>query len=448
MYFLISLVVLLVSGVLFRIAAGSLSLRRLNMISWVFYYNLVLQSFIGAVLVMLYLGHTRVQNLLQSHQPIFLVWFSVCYVMLLLPIGMIVAQRVFRRSVHTSFLAYLKRPVESSLALSNHSVRGYLLVLSVIGILSVLYTFYISGTEPILNIFNHSTQQLALSRIDVTHEFSGVVYIRNIFALILVPILAYVTFIYWRENKTLVDGLWFMVMFVGAIFALTYNLAKSPILLFILGFFVLNILHRGTVPWRRLAGYVIVVMGLAIVLYMVIAGVTSWQVLFSLNSGLVGRILFSQLAGMYLSFQLFPDIHPFIGWSSMSHLIGHMLNLPYSDRVARIIMEYANPIGVREGIAGVMNSLFIEEAWGNFGWTGLLISHLYIGALLGVFYLFLLTRRKTPVLLGFFAYYTVHSNITGGFNGYIYDPGFWVVVIVLAFPYFISLIFRTDVVKK
>ncbi len=48
----ISLVVLWISFRLFRRAAGTLRLGKLNMISWIFYFNLGLQCFLGTVLIM------------------------------------------------------------------------------------------------------------------------------------------------------------------------------------------------------------------------------------------------------------------------------------------------------------------------------------------------------------------------------------------------------------
>ena len=49
-----------------------------------------------------------------------------------------------------------------------------------------------------------------------------------------------------------------------------------------------------------------------------------FTVLFNYNSGILGRLLLSQGAGTFLSFDIFPDIHPYIGFSSVSEFISYV----------------------------------------------------------------------------------------------------------------------------
>ena len=49
------------------------------------------------------------------------------------------------------------------------------------------------------------------------------------------------------------------------------------------------------------------------------------------------------------------------------------------QRSARVIMEYLNPEGVVSETTGVMNSLYMAEAYANFGNLGLLLSPIIVG---------------------------------------------------------------------
>ena len=90
----------------------------------------------------------------------------------------------------------------------------------------------------------------------------------------------------------------------------------------------------------------------------------SWKS-FSYNSGITGRILISQVSSLYQHFEIFPSDHPFIGFSSLSKVLplSH-----FSDRSGRIVLETTTP-GFAD-LGGVYNTLFIGEAYANFGWWG------------------------------------------------------------------------------
>lgn len=130
----------------------------------------------------------------------------------------------------------------------------------------------------------------------------------------------------------------------------------------------------------------------------------------------------SQCGGTFMTLDLFPSVIDHLGFSSVSSLWASLFNLEYSETSARLIMGELFPGAVMEGTAGVMNSLFIAEAWANFGWYGLIISPIYVGFIIQSLFLFFLKSPKTPFFLAFFVYYSARSSLTGGFNAYIYNP--------------------------
>ncbi len=95
------------------------------------------------------------------------------------------------------------------------------------------------------------------------------------------------------------------------------------------------------------------------------------------------------------------------------------------------------------GIAGVVNSLFIGEAWANFGIYGVLIAPLYVGFLIQSLYLFFLKSKKTPFLLALFVSFSIKGAITGGFNDYFYNVNFIFLLFVFLSIYGVAFLIKT-----
>ena len=123
-----------------------------------------------------------------------------------------------------------------------------------------------------------------------------------------------------------------------------------------------------------------------------------------------------------MMFDIFPADHAFIGLSSLSQALSNIFGVEYIERAARITMQAFNPAGVAAGTAGVMNSLYVAEAWANFGLLGVLLSPLWVGIVIQTLYIFFLKSPKSPFHLAFFVAFSTGGSITGGFNEYLYNP--------------------------
>lgn len=443
MFLLASAIVLAVSAWLFSRVAGSLALTRINMISWIFYFELIMQSFVASVLVI---------NGWDNHYVISQVgpearirgWLAVQYTMIAMPLGMLLVVYLSGRSANAAlFQGYLARPIDSMLSRRDSFVRLPLYALSLVSLLSVAYTFAAIGSVPLASVIaGGDALALAITRVDASLGFSGNIYVRNFFAYMLTPILAYVSYGYLRQTGSLRDRLWFSAMLVGAFFILTYDLSKAPIVIFALGFLFFHVLAEGGVSRRLFFLFGALAMLLLVAGYAFIGKVTDPAALFSYNSGIGGRILLSQAAGTYYAFEHFPASQDFIGISSLSGLLNDVFGVQSSARSSRIMMTIFNPSGVEEGSAAVMNSLFIAEAWANFGWLGVLIAPVYVGIFLQVVFMFFLNARKTPIMLGMFAYLSLKMPVTGGFNDFIYAPGLMTIGFMFVTIYLVAVMLR------
>ncbi|MBE0471796.1 MAG: hypothetical protein IBX55_20090 [Methyloprofundus sp.] len=443
MYILISLISLAISYVLFRRVAGSLALTKLNLVSWFFYYQLISQSFIASILVVNgWDNHYAINRIGEDAR--FYGWLAVQYTMIALPLGMLGA--VYLNGLNSNrrlFHSYINKPVDVALSLKDSFIRYPLYALSVVAVFSIIYTFAMLKTNPLFAALSgFDALSLAGLRQETHREFPGNVYIRNIFAIGLTPILAYISFAYWRQTKNKTDFIWFFTMFVSSFFILTYDLSKAPFVIFVLGFLFLLVLINGGVSKKIFYAFGLVAFVLILSAYFLIMDVVDPLALFSYNSGIGGRILLSQAAGTYFAFEHFPSSHDFIGFASLSNFFNNIFGLEASDRAARILMTIFNPKAVEAGLAGVMNSLFIAEAWANFGLFGVIIAPLYVGFIIQVIFMFFLRSRKTPLMLGLLAYLSYSFPVTGGFNDFFYNAGLMIVFFIFITVYIVGLLLK------
>lgn len=444
MYTLISLLILLFSYLMFKKVSGSLRFTELNMISWIFFYNLLLQSFVASILVVNDLDqHYMISKIHDPNTRIY-GWLAVQYTMFTMPMGMLVA--VFINGYKHNrdiFQRYLQAELVPFLSDRDSFLRYPLYFLSVMSLISVLYVMSKLDTIPFLGILQGmDSTSLAVLRQDVSRGFAGNIYVKNILALLLTPILSYIAFSYYWATKRPRDLVWFILLFFGSIIILTYNIGKAPLVEYFLGFMFLLVLIKGGIKKQTLVLIGSCLVGGLVLLYVFVGGVTDPAALFSYNSGISGRILLSQSAGTYLSFDLFPETVAHIGFASVSEFISSIAGWDHYERSARILMETFRPLQVEEGTAGVMNSLFIAEAWANHNLFGVLVAPFYVGFIIQLLFMFFLRMPKTPLFLGPFAYFSYKSSVTGGFNDYFYNAGNFILFIVFSTIICIGVLLR------
>ena len=380
MYLLISYIVLIFSFFLFRKVAGTLSISQPNMISWNYYYQLVLQSFIASILVVYEIDNHYLISKIHNDDVRFQGWLAIQYTMVAMPVGMILTLFLFgKKKKKKNFKNYINSPLVGVITKNDVLIKQMLYLLSLICVLSVGYTYAYLTANPFIAILKMSADQLALLRIINGRNFSGNEYIRNIFAIGLTPILSYIAYGYVKLQNKKVDKYWLIILIIASVLILFYDLQKSPIFFYFFGFIFINVLLGVKINLKKLFKYLAMVLILIISMYSHLSSSdSSLDSLFgNYNQGVTGRLFLTQAAGIYLSFDIFPSSHPFIGFSSLTSLFSYSGN--NSERSARIIMETINSKGINEGTAGVINSLFISEAWANFGLVGVLIAPLIVG---------------------------------------------------------------------
>src|SRR5690606_30295111 len=100
------------------------------------------------------------------------------------------------------------------------------------------------------------------------------------------------------------------------------------------------------------------------------------------------------------------------------------------------------PDAVASGRAGVMNTLFVGEAYANFGWLGVFISPLVVGLVIQSIYVLVISQPRGPVNMCIFILMFYSMPITGGFADFIWNPGWIFIFLVLLLSRYDRIFFR------
>ena len=404
---------------LYQRAAGTLSIKKLNMNSLAFYF-LLIYCFVGTSAI--YLGFRNHYLLLKcSEDTIEKTYWIVMYALLVLPIGIIVFERAMNIKNFNKFFSDYSRKKVENLYESEKTMFTILFLLTVIGGLALIYTFYYIGYIPLFELLKGNFS-ITSQRASIAREFAGNQYIRNLFALMMIPALSYIAYIYYRLTKQLKWLLLFGILFIMSIMCKTYAFEKAPVIVYIAYFYIIEIMLNSTISIGKIAKYIIVGAILILFAYYVISGYTGD--LFTLSSGPFSRLFITQISTCYLHVQAFPGTHSFLNGASFPSVLSWIFGASESGvRSGRVVMSIYNASGVASGTAGVMNSLYVADAYANFGYFGVAISPWIVAFFITIIPCFILKQRKTPVNIALYIIFssTYANALVGGFIDFVYN---------------------------
>lgn len=434
MYYIIYVLTIIFSFLLFKKAAGSLSLKEPNMISISYYYSFLVSSFLTSIFIVHGTDtHYMISKVTNPSVRIIGFWIMV-YVMIFTPIIMILASKLVGFEPRKEWARYLKTEVKTY----KNSGYDIFVLAGIVSILAVIYTVLKTDAIPIFELLKGNREKLGELRIEASHGFSGNVLFRNIFAKTLLPILSFVAFVYSYSTKEKKWTLWFWGLFVLSCFINAYDLQKSPIFFYLLTLLVVGIyMGKWRLNLRIVFGLGFLGLIAMIGIYVVISGSSNITSYLTLSEGPLGRLLYSQVAPMYLHLDVFGDHIPFLKGQSLHSYI--LSAFGYEQiRSAGLLMSHIYPERVEQGIAGVLNTLYIGEAYANFGYYGVAFGVIYVALCIQAIYILFIRLPKHPVFIALFSYFTVNipRTLVGGFIDFFLNP-IWVILFVLAFSFYI-----------
>lgn len=435
MYLIISILIFICSYFFFKKASGTMALTKINMVSYTFYI-LFFATFIGSILVLYNIDNQWHLDKISSEDVRLYGWGGVLYTMIMTPIGMLIASKVFKvKSMGALFSKYTKTPLRAFFSFNDDCIRHSLYISSFLSLLALLYTVSQVSDIPVFNVGRGiDAGTLAMQRgsarltghkllTDLVETQVGIGYI-----------ITYAAYIYWKMEKKYKDLIWFLCTLPITIFMLCYNITKAPVIYFLLGFLFISVIIRGSVSIKQIITTGLIIIAAVMAMYIFYRDVDYKGVFGILNvfyDIVYGRIFTGQLVSYYYCLNIFPDIYPHIGLGSTGMMLHRLLGLEYIKDYGILVMEYYDPIGVQQGIAGHATTFFMGEAWANFGLLGMIIAPLYVGFFIQTFYVFFLKVKKTPIYIAVYAFLVYSFSILSGLKGFYYPAWLFQTLFIL-----------------
>ncbi|WP_225986167.1 O-antigen polymerase [Psychrobacillus glaciei] len=405
------------------------------MISIIYYYSFLISSYIGGLLIALGIDDYYMIKRMDHEEYRIIGFILLTILMILFPLTQLVVGRLFGFNAQLEYDRYLHEPVRTSVDKNKTVFRLAFLALSGISVLAIAYTFLKTSNLPILELLKGNTSELAKMRIDASRGISGIaVYIRNIFGIALTPILSIIAYVYAAKTKELFWKALFFVLFISSVLISTYDLAKSPIFFYLIMLILAMVYSNNlTLNWKKISGYLIAGIVLLVIMYIAIQGVTQVESFLAYNTGPIGRIILAQIAPFFLHLDTFSHSLPLLEARGLPSFIIGFFDLE-QVRSARMVMENVFPENVDKGTGGVLNTIFLGEAFASFGYMGVMAAIVYIATIIQLLYIVLIRLRKTPVVIALFVYFTINipRTLVGGVSDFYFNPIWVIMTVVLA----------------
>ena len=414
---------------LFMKASGSLKFTKMNMISAIYYYIMAF-NLIGASLV--YLGlhdHYLIQKI-RNPKSYDYTYYALSYSLIMFPLVLLAMKRTVGSFIQRkNIISFVEEGIYYNADMI--SIQTVALFLIAVCTLATVYVFMNLGYIPIVSMIKGGN--LAALRQSGNRYFAGNQYIKNLFMTTLTPLVSYFTYVYYRMTRSKTWGFLFFYMAFLSVIVLTYDFSKSPIITYLLGLYLIEVAIgkiRNNKRFFRLA-----LSACMIILFFYVIMLKAGDSLFSIYTGPMGRIIFTQIATLFLHVEAFPWIHPYLKGASFNHWMSFIIPAAEGFRSGRVVMTIYNPSGVETNTAGVMNTMFIGEAYANFGLFGIIIAPIIFGVVIGLFAYLIPSLKKTPLTVLLYVEMTLQfiTMVEGGFVDIFYSASTIFIILIILF---------------
>lgn len=413
---IVVLVGLALSVFLFRKAAGTIDIGKINIVSYIMYL-FILMTYIGASLV--YLGDRNHYTMKVIMHPVSydIMYYCVLATAILLPLTMIAVFKLLRVNAKEAYSDYLKKEISIPY---EKQMFWFIAIFGAICCLLLLFYIKKIGYFPLLSsksALEVGTERQRISKIVVVNE-----YVKNILIGTMIPLLSYVAFAYTLKIK---KPLWIALtaILVGSsIVTVTIDFEKSPIIFYLFVLLLIVIYSMGGIPKKIIVLFVVCMAGVMALIYLR----NDYDFTSSNNfyNGPIGRTIFTQVGTLTMHFDLFPAVFPFLAGRSLSPTALSLLHIHGSSaRSGKVVMDFYGSDKVYQGSGGVMNAFFVGESYANFGFVGMVLSIIYMGLFIALCFYVFMKMKKTPFNIAMVAFLTSRfaQATQSGFTDFIYN---------------------------
>lgn len=439
MIWILAWILTLIIGVwLLQKSSGGLSLNRPNLHLVIFGYVYLISSLIGSLLIVLEIDHSYIINKLLFPESRQLGFILVCGSFLLFSFTTVIVSKITGFQPDVEFNQYWNKPVDEVFTSDQNKKLFFriFLGLSIVSLLAVIYTLVHTSTIPLFSAILGNTADLAKGRIDAKEGYTGIVYVKNILAIGLTPLLSIIAFAYALKTRLWSWRVLFGFLLVAAVIIQAYNFEKAPALFYMI-MLILTSIFVGKLRLNLRLILLFTVIGVAYIVVMyTLLGATGSSTFLNYSQGPIGRIILTQIAPMYIFVDRFGEVYPFLHLYGLPESILQLYNVDQMSS-ARVIMMDLFPEKVQEGTAGVLNTLYVGEAFATYGVWGVMLGSVYLGIFVQVLYILFVRLPKHPVFISLFVFFIINipRAMVGGFSDLVINPVWIVLFTIVIFPY-------------
>lgn len=422
-----ALIVILLYFYLGRRAAGSWKFSRLNMISLPLYYILMLNLLGGTLIYIGFREHYMIQKIFNAH-VIDKTYYIIAYTVIMFPLSVIMMNRFLRtKDAGQKFEKFISSPVLYRKDMTGAQAGMFFITFLCFAV--TLYIFAHLGYFPIYKMLTADSYSISIMRNRAHTNFSGNSYIRNIFMGIMTPFMSYYAYIYMKVSGSKTWRQIWLALLLLSICAVTYDFSKAPSVNYLLGYYLINIM-LGNVNDNKQFKKFILFAAIIILFFYVFMMQTN---IFSIYGGPAGRLLFTQIGTLFLHVDAFPSKHAYLMGASFYKWFRFILPNANFLRSGRVVMETYNPSGIANGTAGVMNTIFVGEAYANFGIPGVIIAPIIFGFVFAFMNNMIQNMNRRPEIILLYVQFTMSftNTVEGGFIDIFYNASYVFIVLII-----------------
>ena len=317
----------------------------------------------------------------ENNPAIYPYYFSIVIFYILFPIGLLLGNKIWGINI-----GRVKILLNSDFQKSKFDSLFYeiLILFIAAGILVFLLYLMRVKTIPLLELIRNPgdyVRSMALRQ--EAYLLLKVTFIEKYLFLwersIIMPIIIFVSLLLYlinRQKKFLIIFLVFL--FIGLLFN-SLTLEKSPTAAIILSLMALYYLRKKQIGVRFLflSLFFIFLIPVLILYFQHLGHYNIYKLVYIT---ILGRVFITPTEVLYHHFEIFPQIHDFLGGRS-THLFSWLYNdgtFPLANYVARVWWQSPKT-------TFVANVIFIGNFWADFGFLGVIISSVFVG-LIGHWY--------------------------------------------------------------
>lgn len=417
----LSILILISSAYLYRVASGE-PIWQLNMLSYSFYIILIF-SFISSIIIVLdvtFLGFSaqNIPHIYGDFDNRLHVWGMVMWMFVGIPLGAIAVNIIFSLSlgIDQKMKNFRSSCLDIGWNYTDRSLYGIVFIASVL--LVLLFVITMPKEIPFFHVLGGGdVVEAQIIRRNFSFGFDNKL-LKSLFNSGTLAFLSLIAFIMSLQTRHLKWWILFIAQFLVVTCLSILSGVVGHILFYLVSLaFCRSMIGGKFIKFHELFLVCLLLPGLFI-LFKSAAG-SLWDVL---TNAVFFRVL-SHLLGTYYSLQVFPGLHDFLFFSSSGRWINEVLTGTSSESYGIIMMNFYDPAGVAAGHAGHLTSIFLAEAWANFGIFGIIIAPLWVGFFVQLVHRFFIGQKKSIISVALYSYLATIFGYVSDFIGFYYPVG-------------------------